>query len=606
MFSSNVIYTGDGFESTAFRCGAVYHPFRPPEDGQALESAERAPLLCLKCAGFLNKYCQVNEENGEWQCSLCTYINPSFLIQSTSEDLEAYAELHHSQVEFMERDLTPIYIPVGVTEHIHLFAIDTFVSGVEDIEGFLRFSFERLSENTRVCVVGFGKSINLLRLCGGGESDTAIIADTLPGTRDLSHTLGHFFQQGEYLTPACKALLIVRDIAGALKCMAVGSLDNKTVTTTTCSALVQVARGLGNVHGPGIKMLLITARTIPLGALPAHMSGSSDSGRGSGGGGGGGGMRESLSRIEGYAALGYDACIAGRCWIDVVVVGLHAVQLDLLDALSSSSGGAVVSGYSLREEVVLASVGHFLELPTSCFPPHATAMTERRADMQRLHTDGTIFFEVRTSRGVMPETVFGPVVMQHQEDSAANWINGIASEFTGSGSLSCSVDKLHVTNMVNITTASAGKGAEVAEHNAEVIYKELCNACNGSDYVASCALHRADPDFTLSFLLHPNEDIVHTDGAVVQLVLRWNAVANSKSGGRESCLMTRILTYKLRSTTDKREFLASVDVDLWSSMASRAIAGDLHAASDGLGLSKTSKEEKKDPMAALLSSDDGE
>jgi hypothetical protein len=472
-------------------------------------------------------------------------------------------------------------------------------------------------------VIGFGKSINLLRLCGGGESDTAIIVDTLPGTRDCSHTLRHFFQQGEYLTPVCKALLIVKDIAGALKCMAVGSLDNKTVTTTTFSALVQVARGLGDVHGPGIKMLLVTARTVPLGVLPAHMTAASSGmhtllgvGVGVGGAASGSGdvsssegLQGSLSRIEGYAALGYDACMAGRCWIDVVVIGLHAVQLDLLDALAASSGGSVVSGYSLTEEVVLSSVMHSLRLPTSCFPPHVASMTEHRPGTRRLHADGTIFFEVRTSRGVMPETIFGPVVMQNQVDSAANWVNAIANEFRGSESLSCSVDKLHVTNMVNMTTAaSAENGTEVTDNNdsPEVMYKQLCNACNSSNYVATCALLRADPDFALSFLLHPNEELAPAEGAVVQLVLRWRAVTAMKNGGGESCHMTRILTYKLRSTADKREFLAAVDVDLWSSMAARAIAGDLHAASDGLGLPKaSSKQEKKDPMSVLLSSDVG-
>lgn len=645
MFSSQVLYTGDGFESTAFRCGAVYHPFRPPEDGQELESVERAPMLCLKCAGFLNPYCQVDAQSGEWQCSLCTYINPPFLAQSTSEDLAAFVELEKTQVEFIERDLTPIYTPVGVEEHIHLFSIDTFVSGAEDIEAFLRSSFECLSANTRVCVIGFGKSVNLLRLCGGGESDTAIIADTLPGVRDCAHTLRHFFQQGEYTTPAGKALLIVKDIAVALKCMAVGRLDNKTVTTTTCAVLVQVARELGAVHGPGVRMLLVTARTIPLGVLPAHMTGKGgigasisglgmdallegvggatihDSGRigSSSGVGSENSGNASLSRIEGFAALGYDACVFGRCWIDVLVIGLHAVQLDLLDALAFSSGGSVVSGYSLSEEVVLASVERCLRLPTRCFPPHVATLTNHQSHSKRLHTDGTIFFEVRMSRGVMPETIFGPVIMQNQAESTANLVSGLRGSIEGS-SLSCCVDRQHVTNMVNITAASAAEGAGAGRDDnraPDVVYKELCRACNSSEYIASCALMRADPDFTLSFLLQPNEDLAAADGVVVQLVLRWcdvtsprqsdNSInSNNRGGGGQSCQRTRILTFKLRQTADKKEFLSAVDVDLWTSMAARAITGDLHAASDGLGLSKASNvTDKQDPLAGLLSSSDG-
>lgn len=617
MFSSNVVYTGDDFISTAFRCGAVYHPFRPAAavpsttshthspvteymSDEGIETAERSPLLCLKCAGFLNMYCSINEQNGEWKCSLCKHTNPSFLAQSTTEDLEAYSELHHSIVEFSERDLTPIYTPPGVTEHIHLIAIDNFVSSVENVEDFLRNSLNLLKDDTRVCIIGFGKSINILRLCGGGESDTAIVVDTLPGTRDCSHTFRHFFQQGEFLTPASKALLIVKDIAGALKCMAAGSLDNKTITTTTCSTLVQVARGIGDVHGPGVKMLLITARTIPLGLLPIQLESTSklDAVVGGGVGNGSDSSQEDKSLIEGYAALGNDACVMGRCWIDVVVVGLHAVKLDLFDALASASGGTVVAGYSLDEEVVMASIEHFLCMPASCFPPHINSMTDHRQNTHRRHMDGTILFEVRTSEGVMPETIYGPVIMQNQHESSRIW----GQSNTDIKSMCSAVDKAHVVNMVNITSA---QGSPDIDLNPEIVYAQLCSDCNASDRVVSCAMHRGDPDFALSFLLHPSENLANTDGAVVQLVLRWCKISNTKNGYGECCYMSRIMTYQLPGTDNKKDFLAAVDVDIWSSMAARAISGDLHAATDGLGLPKSIKQEKKDPIAALLTSDNG-
>ena len=174
--------------------------------------------------------------------------------------------------------------------------------------------------------------------------------------------------------------------------------------------------------------------------------------------------------------------------------------------------------------------------------------------------------------------------------------------------------------MVSISTESAA-----TDQSSDTIYAELCQACNHSEYVASCSLLRADPNFALSFLLHPNEILAAEEGAVVQLVLRWCAVTTAKnsnssghgnssghssstgsSGGGESCQMTRILTFKLQHTTDKKTFLAAVDVDLWTSMAVRAISGDLHAASDGLGLPKASKETtKRDPLSELLSSHDG-
>lgn len=366
-----------------------------------------------------------------------------------------------------------------------------------------------------------------------------------------------------------------------------------------------------------------------------------------------------FSRVEAYAALGYDACRTGRCWIDILVVGLHAVQLDLFDALATSSGGSVVSGYSLADEVVDAAMRHCLGLPAQAFPPHVASLIHHNhnhnhnlSESQRLHSDGTIYFEVRTSRGVMPETIFGSVVMQNQSDAAADWAPGLSADWRSGGSssgssggggdsLSCCVDRHHVANMVHMSMSGEGESAVTDQHQhqsseTEGVYTELCQACNSSEYVASCALLRADPDFAVSFLLHPNETLASGDGAVVQMVLRWCAVVNTRhgsgsgggggsnmnehgssgnssssgnisgGGGGEVCQMTRILTFKLPLTADKKTFLAAVDVDLWTSMAARAISGDLHASSDGLGLPKALKDtDKRDPLAELLSSHDG-
>ena len=600
LFSSTLLFTGDDYDSTAFRTGGLYHPFRNNNNSSLLTS-ERPPLLCLKCGGYLNKYCVINEETNDWSCSLCQQVNPSFTTEYTRENLDAYVELQQQEVEFIERDLSSLYSSSGVTEHIHMFAIDTCVSSTEDMEKFLRCCFECVHENSRVCVVGFGKCINILRLCGGGESDTAIIADVLPGNRDCSHTLRHFFQQGEYLTPACKALLIVKDIARALKCIGVGIVENKTVTTTTCSSLLQVARGLGDVHGPGLKMLLITSRTIPLGNLPPHMS--KKNGVDALLRGGDDQHDNPLSRIEGFSALGHDACITGRCWIDAIVVGLHAVQLDLFDALVSSSGGSVISGYSLQEEVIVAFAEHVLKLPTSCFPPHSASRKDRRPESQRLNSEGTIFCEVRTSSGVMPERIFGQGVMQQQDDSTSNWLNGIANNFYESDSLSCKVDRFHVANMVEITAPTYQPNP--TSSTADAIYKQLCRSSNGSEHVCACAFHRADPDFALSFVLHPNEKFMKQERTILQLILRFRSVSNDANGTHCICHHTRIMTYELPHTDDKYEYLSVLDVDIWSSVVARAIAGDLHAATDGLGLPKASHEEKKDPIAAFLTTDDG-
>ena len=67
--SSQLLYAGDGSDSQAFSFSTILRPFTTTQGAENDAVIDRAPICCLVCGSYLNKYCIMSEDNcGRWKC----------------------------------------------------------------------------------------------------------------------------------------------------------------------------------------------------------------------------------------------------------------------------------------------------------------------------------------------------------------------------------------------------------------------------------------------------------------------------------------------------------------------------------------------------------
>eukprot|EP00602_Paraphysomonas_sp_CaronLab_P007992 CAMPEP_0185034736 /NCGR_PEP_ID=MMETSP1103-20130426/24863_1 /TAXON_ID=36769 /ORGANISM="Paraphysomonas bandaiensis, Strain Caron Lab Isolate" /LENGTH=865 /DNA_ID=CAMNT_0027571513 /DNA_START=115 /DNA_END=2709 /DNA_ORIENTATION=- len=526
-------------------------------------------------------YCRVDGTTGAWRCSLCGGDNGSFHPningRDVSDELQVYPELSNPQVDFME---STYYASASNSansagDHIRIFVFDTTVCEAQGLKDFLSEMLECLSPSTRISIIAYGRNISLLRLCGG-EPGCAVCVDVLPGARDCS-ALSHLYQQGEYTTTARNAVQCLSDIVGALQCLSDDTTGSKTCTATTASTLLKVVCSVAGEAAPGVHALLVAGRNIPVGVLQSEED-----------------------RLQSYARVGRDACIRGHCWVDALVVSMHGVDIDAVDALAGGSGGTVVgSGYSLNEKHLILSAKRCLSLPRSCFPmPFPTLSTEAASDASE---GALVTVEVRTSPGITVDQITGPVfgVREDALDGRRSLLKDLIDDALSSGSSMHSslrrlVDREHVRRTVEAIECSKPASGVVgtAGMDTDALHRELTARCVESDYISQCELMRLDPDTALSFVLEPGEALRGTEQAIVQIVVRY-ADRDSK--------VTKVMTSRLKCSEDVSVFLGSLDVDVWGPVVMRDIVGDLHASSDAAAQRAWGKQQQQeDPLAKLI------
>ena len=177
----NGAITNDKDKTGIFDCGALVDPFSPL---QCQDSADRIPILCVRCAAYLSIYARFNRDTGEWTCPLCSSVNPVFHSSYSSMQLNTpvqdyqnvhrerqlrsmYPELLSSHVDFVE-DIpihtmsgTPSYGVFGssgagrsvLPTSRFIFALDSSLCSDTHAVQMLSEGITSLSDDVDVCIV---------------------------------------------------------------------------------------------------------------------------------------------------------------------------------------------------------------------------------------------------------------------------------------------------------------------------------------------------------------------------------------------------------------------------------------------------------------------
>jgi hypothetical protein len=604
-FSARKLYVGSDYQNLSYRAGAIYQPYLtfPSHSSSGAHISPTLPILCLSCGGYLNQYCEVNNENGTWVCSLCQKNNHSFQRSSDCGNLKEtlaqfYPQMSTSCVEYHEPLLNGHYSALTNSDHIRIFAIDTILCPLIDLLPFFQTLLKSLPSTTRVGIVAYGKNINILRLCGG-EVDGIVVADVLSGVQETTAAFQHLFAHGEYLTPAHNALSCVQDIIGALSTLVDYSNSNRTVTRTTVSSLLAVLCSFHQHNNdPGIRCLLIAGRSIPLDnghSLPEDM------------------------RLAQYSSLGRDACLRSHVWMDAVVIGMHAVELSSLDSLCSASGGTILGvSYNFTETNLLKTLIHSLQQPTTLFPSASAASTS--SSFSNNFSGSSATFEIRTSPGLLIDKITGTLNDSLSEtDDRQNVLQELLQDLIGNALLSKYsqsylmklIDYQHLENTIRLQQQN---NSLPGDKSVDLLYRELLCRNLESENVFCVEVMRFHPDLTYSFIFEPTQELQMERSGILQIIFRSikpaTAIAATAGGGAGggggAMKVTQVSTFKLETTEDLYEYQQGLDEDIWISMVTRDLVGELHNSSDPLQLLQTqTSKPSADTLAMMIQGKEG-
>lgn len=442
LFSNELLYAEELHNMMSFRLGGCIRPF---ESSSQYISCKSMPILCLHCSSFFNKYCTIIGESSQWTCSICNQKNIS--SQFENGGYKSFPELNNESIQYIDDNdhYANDLIPNKSSSMTHIFAIDSNLCSSEDLDKFLIFSFESLPNDSKIGMYIFGRSINIFRLCGFGTSPIAV--DTLPGEIDKSNSFQHLFQQGEYITTVEKALEGISNIISAIRCLSSNKKNSTSIYSrpqkSVCSSdvcqsaldtIMAVAYAMGCTRNCSVNHLyLFTSRSIPLTSTSNNPQP----------------YRDRKEKIASYEVLGRTSCIVYSCFVDVISLGLHTIEVDCLDAFAAGTGGMAISGYNFTDEHVLQSLHYHYTNNVETFPPrntpssphlhssHTSASSSSLSSSADSCVETTMPFlyglsslptvEIRTCSSLHVDQIVGPIYASESSLSSASKIG----EFLG-------------------------------------------------------------------------------------------------------------------------------------------------------------------------------
>jgi hypothetical protein len=509
---------------------------------------------------------------------------------SAEQIVAQYAELRARHVDFESPVVsTQLLTSKQLLEQVVVIALDTTICGeFEHICQFLRACISPLPRETRVAVMSFSRSINLVRLFGGISQCVAV--DVLPGDRDATPTIDHFISQGVYLTPSQVALGELESIAKTL--MLLGTNPNPVDTpfaSGTAAALAKPVQAVAFMNAilavvkavagaPGccsMRLLLATGSGIPIDTndVPWSQRNEAESS-----------ARVASDDVDAFKALAWkamfynsegdafksrDEAYRSGCWIDCVRVGARAVNTDALDALCSVSGGSLYHGFTLGDPDLLESISSCLGSGIDAFPCGGTMAT----------------LEVRTSPGMRVTHMIGPL---HSAEECSSAVPGLRLDLVP-------VDPRHIAvhsvaaegdkNIVALSSSVTGETVFIDRNRYRDLYKH--NKVN----TLVCALGRLDPMSTVSVQCkHIRSEIAPDNSSprvAIQCVVRYVAHSHASSNGDGGAMASpaalykeviRVMNASLPVTDELDVYLQSLDAEMWTVLMSRSIVSDFHAA----------------------------
>jgi hypothetical protein len=317
-----------------------------------------------------------------------------------------------------------------------VFAIEANLCGDSAAVNLLCDGISALDHEAEVAVLVYSKHISVLRLGDGLFSPAdPISADILPGVSDQSCLLAHQMFRNLYSTKAA-ALQANKDaLRQGLATFAPGaqrgvSIERLLANRVECTldALVGAALAVSSSSGGGrafgsggrnsaqggaesayapTSLVLLTSQSLScrgdavasvIAARPKNSTKSQD-------------RNAVVNRLSAFCTLGTIAYRRG-CSIDLLHASMRATNLDSLEALTSMSGGFVVTGSTYNDEHLRASLLKLLMRVPTAAPGLGTVATGAGA----LYTAILPTLEVRTCGKVAVERIVGPIVSA--EDAA--------------------------------------------------------------------------------------------------------------------------------------------------------------------------------------------
>jgi len=498
-----------------FDCGAVFDPFSS-NGTQNVAEANRTPIVCIRCAAYLNYYSIVTYETGEWVCPLCKSSNPKFTsaLPSTPSTLnlpnsygfgrsdnvnnqqsrntqlrDSYAELRSAHCDFFEETSTSFAVgsiksttnPSGC----FVFGIDIELCADSDVIDLLCKGIHGLPVHAEVCVMLYGRHIYALRLGGGLlASGNPLVSDVLPGTNDRAQVYAHLVSRGTYGIPAGVLRTHLEVLRAGLATLSTADsraahgvlLSNQVDSTVDAMVALAVALGAayaGTTQDAALtRLILLSSRSLSCkGSIlttntttPKHGSKAPDQGAG----------------LSLYSAIGAYAYRSG-CSVDIFSATLRAANRDQLEALVSPSGGAVVVGNAYNELHVRTSFEHLLQ---------------RCSAVQEVLHSTLPTLEIRTCGKLVVDRIVGPIVsaadvVLHNTTDKHSFSTGTKSTSAGNSDAKMTlteaglaIDSAHLAQSLfylehSGTNASSSSGSVMEmlsggkDNSASALYNEL-------------------------------------------------------------------------------------------------------------------------------------
>lgn len=432
--SGTHLYVGAGSETGSHDHGVVLQPFDVMED---VKICNRAPILCTLCGSYLSIYAVLNIASDEWKCPFCRKINKPFHINATGvgdaaskrrQMSEIFLELQSQSAEFHESG-TDNFGGVRSTHHdgssIYVFALDSSLCDDPQLGNLLCAGLQSLAPFTRIAIIIYSKSINILRLCSMKNS-FPLTSDTLSGEVDQVHSMAHLLSHGIHVITSALAVQNIELIVSCLESFAAsssllnsrcrshkGTQGSSKRSSPVCCAniLLNLAVSLGGKKGPGVRLLVVSNRPLPIKPISSLDSSVDRTNDGN------------PNIITAYTKLGREACVRG-CWIDIFHVGAESSHFDKLDALAGATGGYLIVAESLGDThlersfvKVVSNSSRVLAMATG---QESGAETKSDKELRRqngahevnvhLPMKGTFAsVEIRTSENICVERIVGPV-----------------------------------------------------------------------------------------------------------------------------------------------------------------------------------------------------
>lgn len=315
----------------------------------------RHPICCLNCSGYLNEYVSLDESNNKWVCPICEYKNPAFYKGNMLTSI--YPELRSNDAIFLESARGESEF-VPCQRRLLVLAFDYCINEEQELIKLLSTSLNNVPKDTKIAIISYSNSIQLLRLFAI-QSDLCICVDTLSGSQNQAHMIEHLINKDNqlYSISATTALDFLDVIVSTLINLSFSlhspsglQINNGKIrrpkSVCAINPILDLASSLGSTGHLGSHLILFCTRSVSV-IKPEYV------------------LKDTLHIGHSNLTLLYSTvakeAYEKSVWVDTFFVGLDIPHLDHLEAVSSASGGFVITGQSFTDASLLDSMAVLLK-----------------------------------------------------------------------------------------------------------------------------------------------------------------------------------------------------------------------------------------------------